>query len=895
MEKNAGGKWPGRTVGEWLSSFPVFLLLFLTLLIGTGEMVHGQLLRIGERMFGEPQQGIQYFLLRNDPVVPTCDANPDIDALVQSRIDDATDEFDYELDLLFGEVVIDFDAIRRSLEEDRAQCRQRFETYQKLSSRITPELQVFRNIESGFVSIFRFGTENRPLILLLIVAIAAVMSTLKYAHVSLRPPRTKKDFRVYSFAMLGANLVALASSIYYLKLQYASGVEVERPLINFLTIALFGGLSIISLRNVFKLPAHANEEGSFGLGLFSIPLYAFMVLSAGLIFFLDDYLAGLAIYFGQLTELSNIFLNLILYLWAGMLLKQTQLVSLFMDILRPWRLSPEVFAWVILLASAALTAYTGASGVFVIAAGALVYREMLASGARRRFALASTAMSGSLGVVLPPCLLIVLIAAMNKQVTTTELYGWGVFVFILTASIFLIIALLKADGRASKRASVKEALPISLRALVALLPYIVIVILVAYGYGFLLDAEFDEFTAPVMLPVVMLFVILFEKLRARPNKADCDKDRDKAGSANPGKSLRLATNETVVYTGALIMLMAFSLAVGGMIERSGLIQLALQDIGSIWMALTVFMFMMVFIGMVMDPFGAVILVSATVAPIAYSHGIHPVHFWMIAITAFGLGYLSPPVALNQLLARQVVGEAEVHKAAHESKGKPVYYRFEHWLLPIYAFFTGLVIVTYGGQVLINNADSLRPASSFLGLNHLLPEQFIEVSVSFESAIAEQGEQGGAVDQVTPQEHSPERDPEGALQKIALTEPTVSMIDQGPTEEEWVAKIKEVVGNWSIAWSAKDVESYLSFYSVDFELPGDMTRVAWESQRRARIVNKNTISVELSKLSIQRVGNQEAIARFDQAYESDIYSDRTSKILRLRLEEGVWKIYSEGSI
>lgn len=935
METTAGKKWFGRTAGEWLASLPIFSLLLLTLVIGTGEMVHGQLLRLGERMFGEPQQGVQYFLLRADPVKPTCDPNPDIDALVQKQVDDAANEPKSELDLLFGDVAIDPDAIRQSLEAARAQCREKFDIYEKVSARITPELEVFRNIETGFFSIFRFGTENRPLILLVMVAIAAVMTTLQYHHVSLRPPRTKKDFQVYSLAMLAANLLALASSIYYLKLQYESGIAIEKPLINFLTIALFGGLSIISLKDVFKIPAHAEEGGSYGLGLLSIPLYAFMALNAGINFLLDDYLAGLAIYFGQITELSNIFLNLALYLWAGMLLKQTRLVSLFMDILRPWKLPPEVFTWVILLAAAVPTAYTGASGVFVIAAGAVVYREVMAAGARRHFALAATAMSGSLGVVLRPCLLIVVVAALNKQVTTTELYGWGLFVFILTSTIFLIIALLKAEGRATERASVKEALPASLRALVPVSPYIVIVMMVVYGYEFLLDTKLDEFTAPVMLPVIMLFVIIFDKLRGGPTRVGGDTAQDKIQNANLEKAVRSATNETIGHIGALIMLMALSVSVGGMIERSGLMDAVPQDMGSIWVALTIFMFMMVFIGMVMDPFGAVILVSATVAPIAYSNGIHPVHFWMIVITAFELGYLSPPVALNQLLARQVVGEAEMDKAAEETKGRPFYYRFERWLLPVYTLFIGLLIVTYGGQAMINNADSLKPVSKFLGLDQLRPQQFTNVSAAPAVAEAEPVEQESMMESEpmmdqeammmgsdSMMEQGSMAEPEMGMSDSSMmdsgssepmmmadestqvepmaqgesssVEPVVPVVEPGPTEEELKAQVTNSITNWSAAWSARDAEGYLSFYSADFELPGAMSRSDWESQRRARIVNKKSISVEVTNLSIQLDGDQEAVAEFDQAYQSDSYSDSTAKIMRLKLEDSGWKIYSESS-
>ena len=44
---------------EWISTLVIMILLLLTLVIGTGEMIHGQLLRIGERMYGDPTTGLQ--------------------------------------------------------------------------------------------------------------------------------------------------------------------------------------------------------------------------------------------------------------------------------------------------------------------------------------------------------------------------------------------------------------------------------------------------------------------------------------------------------------------------------------------------------------------------------------------------------------------------------------------------------------------------------------------------------------------------------------------------------------------------------------------------------------------------------------------------------------------
>ena len=691
-----------RSLSEWFSSLPVLALLLLTLIIGTGEMLHGQLLRIGERSFGDPASNVQYFMLRADPVRPACDPNQDIDAAVQAKINAPVS--DDPLDMLFADTPQDPEAVRSSLEAAKALCIEKNDIYERVVKNITPNLKAFRAVETGFFGIFKFGTENRPLILLAMFAIAAITTTLGVHHINLRPPKTQRDFFVYNTAMVIANVIlAFSSWFYYNKVLLASGIPVDKPLINYIFMGLFSTLAVMSAVRVVRPPKDAPAGGNFGMSLLTIPLFAFMAMTSAAAFFAEQHWAGIAIYLGQLLEYSGIFLNLALYIWAGMLLKQTRVVTLFLDIVRPWKLSPESLTWVILLAAAIPTAYTGASGIFVIAAGAIVYKEVYQAGGRRQMALAAAAMSGSMGVVLRPCLLIVLIAALNKQVTTNELYGWGVGVFMITSTLFLLFAMMvKEDSTGRERAVFSTALRESARALGPVSPYIVITLAVVYGYKFLLDAQLDEFTAPVMLPVIMLFIVIFDKIRREPKAQAVAVNPEAERRLSLEQAVRFATNETIGHIGALIMLMALSVSVGGVIEHSGIMESIPADMGSIWVALTILMFMMIFIGMIMDPFGAVILVSATVAPVAYSNGINPVHFWMIVLAAFELGYLSPPVALNQLLTRMVVGEEEMDAADAEVRHKSFYYRYERWILPVVVMFTGLLIVVYGGQQLVSH-------------------------------------------------------------------------------------------------------------------------------------------------------------------------------------------------
>ena len=102
---------------------------------------------------------------------------------------------------------------------------------------------------------------------------------------------------------------------------------------------------------------------------------------------------------------------------------------------------------------------------------------------------------------------------------------------------------------------------------------------------------------------------------------------------------------------------------------------------------------LIVLGMIMEPFGAVILVSSTIAGVAYNSGIDPVHFWMVTLVAFELGYLSPPVALNHLLTRQVVGEKEL-LAAELTEGT-FYQRHERILMPMITMGSALLIVAFG--------------------------------------------------------------------------------------------------------------------------------------------------------------------------------------------------------
>ena len=112
-----------------------------------------------------------------------------------------------------------------------------------------------------------------------------------------------------------------------------------------------------------------------------------------------------------------------------------------------------------------------------------------------------------------------------------------------------------------------------------------------------------------------------------------------------------------------------------------------------------------------------------------------------------------------------------------------------------------------------------------------------------------------------------------------------------TDLDAAAAISDMLNAWASAWSAKDVETYLSFYASTFEY-GKKSRASWEKQRRARLSGPAKITVTLSNVQIELQSEALATAKFRQNYSSNRYRDSGMKTLTLSKASGAWKIQSE---
>lgn len=669
------------SLAVYLDRAPTLIILFILIFLifaRTGESIHGQVTKLGEYFWDG------YASLRSDAAAPACDPNMDIaQKLNQLEVEanGANAGFD-----LFAQG-FDRKSAETSLAAQKQKCIHDMQVYESYQKRLTPTIRVFRSIESQFAAASVFATAQQQSFLVVLLFVAAAIATQKRHHIAFRPMLWRLDYQVSTFLQLLVNSCLAYSAWKFRDGTFNSSIEVANPFLINGVVAGSTVLSLISLYQLFNIPKTARAGGKIGRALLSVPLYTFVMLAFSVIVFVfQRHVAGLSLYFSAFFDNAGTYLDVSLYLWCGMLLKQTQLGERVFSIFTPWRLPAEVLATLAILIMAVPTAYTGASSIIILAAGVVVYRELRKVGARRQLALAVTAMSGSSGVVLKPCLIVIIISILNKQVTTDVLFHWGGRVFLLTVFVFFCYSML-IKREPLKVAPINEALMPSVANLRTLIPYIIVFVLVTGLYSLSLDAHLDQFSAPIILPVLLIAMIVYErKISTFPPIYD---DPERKGTVSA--SLTQSMSDASVHIGALLFMMSTFIimtSLGGKTVSATF----LNDIDSMWALMACVTLMFVLVGMFMESIAAVGLISLTIAPVAYAKGINPVHFWMTCLVALELGYLSPPMGLSHIFTRQVVGEVECGIAATE--GDSFFYRHERLLLPIFVMATTLLIVAF---------------------------------------------------------------------------------------------------------------------------------------------------------------------------------------------------------
>lgn len=324
-----------------------------------------------------------------------------------------------------------------------------------------------------------------------------------------------------------------------------------------------------------------------------------------------------------------------LFTFAGFLLAESKAPQRLLNLaesLAGWM--PGGLAVVGLASCAVFTAFTGASGVTIIALGGLLHPMLLKQGYPERFTLGLLTCTGSLGLLFPPSLPIILYGLVAK-VPIDKLFLAG------AVPGLLLLAVLGAYGAYTGwRASLPRT-PFSAAAALAAaraaawevpLPFIII----GGIYG-------GKFTATDAAAVMAFYVFVVEVFIYRDVSF---------------KDLPRIVRESMTLVGSILIVLGCALGL-----TNYLIDAEVPEALFAWLSrfvtskvgfLAVLNVILLVVNMV-EIFSAIVIVVPIIIPIAAQYGIDPVHLGVIFLLNLEIGYMTPPLGLNLFLANRRFG------------------------------------------------------------------------------------------------------------------------------------------------------------------------------------------------------------------------------------------------
>jgi C4-dicarboxylate transporter DctM subunit len=365
--------------------------------------------------------------------------------------------------------------------------------------------------------------------------------------------------------------------------------------------------------------------------LLGAPLFAVIGANAMIGFSREDIdLTLVLLEFYGLAE-TPVLIAIPLFTFAGFLLSEGGAPG------RLVRLSEAALGWlpgglaIVALSSCALfTAFTGASGVTIIALGAILYPALVSSGYSERFSLGLVTTAGSLGLLFAPSLPLILYGVV-AEVSIDDLFRAGIVPGTLMVVLLSAYSIYRNRHNQAKRSRTTFA---ELRAAIFDARYELP--LPPFVLGGIYSGYFAVSEAAA---ATVVYVIASEFLLRREI---------------PLRNLPRIIRESMVLVGAIFMILGMSLAsTNYMIDMEvpqKLFEFVSQHVQSQTMFLIALLLFLLVVGAILDIFSAIVLVVPLIIPVALEYGVHPVHLGIVFLAAMELGYMTPPVGLNLFIS-----------------------------------------------------------------------------------------------------------------------------------------------------------------------------------------------------------------------------------------------------
>ena len=381
------------------------------------------------------------------------------------------------------------------------------------------------------------------------------------------------------------------------------------------------------------------------LALLETPLFILIGgLSVICLYFVEHDLPALQIIIIEMNRMASmpVLMALPLFVLVGCILTETKApvrIMNFIQALLGWL--PGGLAIAGLFACTFFTALTGASGVTIIAIGALLYPILKENEYDDKFSLGLLTTSGSLGLLFPPSLPVILYGVVAQveiaRIFKAALIPGLMLIFVLSGYAF-VYELKKNRNRSNIIRQGFALNAVSLRKIGVAFwaafwewPIMLIIIIGIYG-GYVTIAEVSA--------LILIYVIIYECFILK--------------EINLFKQLPEIIMESAMLSGAIMIILGFALGFTGYLVDQQMPDQILKYLTGITENKLIFLaglnIILLAVGCIMDIFSAIIIIVPIIMPIALEYGVDPVHLCIIFLVNLEIGYSTPPVGINLFIS-----------------------------------------------------------------------------------------------------------------------------------------------------------------------------------------------------------------------------------------------------
>jgi tripartite ATP-independent transporter DctM subunit len=337
--------------------------------------------------------------------------------------------------------------------------------------------------------------------------------------------------------------------------------------------------------------------------------------------------------FGSRFAGSPILTTIPLFTFVGYLMAESKTPERLVRAATAWvGWMPGGLAIVCVLASAVFTLFTGGSGVTIIAVGGLLLPALRKNGYSERFALGLVTTGGSLGLLLPfalPLLIYAMVTGLDFQLLNKAVMLPGALVLLLLAAYSAWVGARERIPR--QRFDLKEAFAATWDFKWELGVFVILVLAIMTNM-----AEIDEAAGLVAVYTLCIECFVYKDLSFK-------------------KDIVRVSKASMALAGAVILILAMANALINYVVQEKLpdkVLGAMLEIGldKTWQFLIVMNLFLLVLGMVMDGLSAILVAVPLVLPFAAHFGLGPFHVAVMFVLNLEIAFSAPPLGLNLFIS-----------------------------------------------------------------------------------------------------------------------------------------------------------------------------------------------------------------------------------------------------